>query len=59
LILNCLLTDDACNQRFTNLSKACTLWLMARDSILTMAQFQGKEDDKLTGKCSQTLPYQF
>lgn len=43
--------DDACNQRFNNLSRACTKWLLARETVLSNPLNQGKDEDQLSGVC--------
>lgn len=47
----CLHADDACNQRFNNLSRACTKWLLARETVLSNPLNQGKDEDQLSGVC--------
>jgi hypothetical protein len=41
--------DDACSQRFNNLSKACLKWIMAREAIQQNPMYQTRDEDQLTG----------
>lgn len=40
-------SDDACNQRFNNLSRACTKWLLARETVVNNPLNTNKDDDQI------------